>query len=155
MASFFRNVRSLLLSVPWILCLSACSDGGTDTKDELLPLVGTWQAQELIMISKVNPDHTWELREYDATFSLSILGSGQYSAVLSAYGQSNTEVGTISVSGNQLTITPTSPPGPSVEATWRLDGNTLILDGDSEFDFNLDGEPEPVTVHFELVRTDD
>ncbi len=54
------------------------------------------------------------------------------------------------MSGNQVTITPTSPPGPALAATFEFLGKTLVLDGETEFDFNLDGTPEPARAHIEL-----
>ena len=88
--------------------------------------------------------------EQGATFTLSILSTGQYSASLSAFGASSAEVGTVTVAGNQVTIAPTSPEGPPQVATWSFQGSTLILDGNSEFDFNQDGIPEASIAHIEL-----
>jgi hypothetical protein len=130
------------------LALTACSDDGTGPA-ELQPLVGTWQATELTLTNQANPGTSVDLIEQGATFTLSILATGQYSASLVIFGQANQEVGTVSVSGNQITITPNV--GSSTTGTWTLQGNTVIVDGDTEFDFNFDGISEAATVHMELV----
>jgi len=144
---------SLVLATALLLLpiLGGCSDDGTGPKKELGPLVGTWRAQALLMTNKSNPAISVDLVEQGATFTLSILSTGQYSASLAAFGQSNTEVGTVTVSGNQVTITPTSPAGPALVAIFSFQGEILVLDGDSEFDFNLDGNPEGALIHMELV----
>ena len=138
-----------LLSVG--LVLGACSDDGTGPA-ELQPLVGTWQATELTLTNLANPDTSVDLIEQGATFTLSILATGQYSASLVIFGQPSQEVGSVSVSGNQITIAPNG--GSSTTGTWILQGNTVIVDGDTEFDFNVDGIPEAATVHMELIRID-
>lgn len=147
-----RPNRALCL-VPLVLAvLWGCSDSSTGVKKELEPLVGAWRAQELTLTNVANPSLTWDLVEIGATFSLSILATGQYTAVLTAFGQSNTEAGNVEVSGNRVTIQPVSPPGPSVDGTWQFVGEILHLDGETEFDFNFDGTREDADVHFELER---
>lgn len=139
---------SLLLLVA--LSLSGCSDDGSAPKKELAPFVGKWRASVMILTNTANPSVSVDLVQEGATFTLSVLSTGEYSAALTAFGQTNTEVGTIKVSGSRVTITPTSPPGPSLVAEFEFFGNTLVLDGDTFFDFNLDGTPEPAQAHIEL-----
>ena len=148
----------LALSMTW-LGLSAignlgCSGDGTGLEKEFKPFVGKWRAQSMVLTNVANPTVIVDLVEEGATFTLSILATGQYSASLSALGQTNTEVGMIEVSGNQITITPTSPAGPPLVATFAFDGDLLVLDGTSEFDFNLDGIAEAATAHLELYELD-
>jgi hypothetical protein len=134
-------------------CLVSCSDPGTGNSKELAPLVGTWRAQALVLTNKVNTSQSLDLVGEGAVFTLSILSSGQYSATMQAFGQSlPPEVGTFRISGNQFTITPTSHDGPPTSGTWRFQGAILILDGDTEYDFNQDGVRELATAHFELAR---
>lgn len=142
---------ALLCLLPSGLALSACSDDSTGPA-ELQPLVGTWQATELTLTNQANPETSVDLIEQGATFTLSILATGQYSASLVIFGQANQEVGTVSVSGNRITIAPNG--GSSTTGTWVLQGNTVTVDGDTEFDFNFDGIPEAASVHMELVRID-
>jgi hypothetical protein len=148
-----KRLLSSLSLFPLLAAFSGCSGSGADLDPELSPLVGNWKALSLVMTSQVNADVSQDLIEAGATFSLSILATGQYSAVLSAYGQSNIEAGTVSVEGDRITLTPVSPPGPSVEGSWEFQGMILIVDGESEFDFNLDGISEAALVHFELEKT--
>jgi hypothetical protein len=55
------------------------------------------------------------------------------------------------VQGSTLTLDPTTgPPAPSTYHFATPD--SLILDGATEFDFNLDGTDEPAHAHTELVR---
>ena len=136
------------------LLLSGCSDDGTGPKEALAPLVGVWTAESLVLTNQQNPGISVDLIATGATFTLSILSTGQYSASLSAFGQANTEVGTVTVSGDQITITPTTPPGPAISGAFYFQGETLVLDGESEFDFNQDGILEAALVHLELVPRD-
>jgi hypothetical protein len=148
----------LALSLTWLglsaVGILSCSDDGTELDKELKPFVGKWRAQSMVLTNVANPTVSVDLIEEGATFTLSILATGQYSASLSALGQTNTEVGMVEVSGNQITITPTSPAGPSLAATFAFQGDLLVLDGSSEFDFNLDGTAEAATVHIELYELD-
>jgi hypothetical protein len=130
----------------------ACSDDGTGPGGELAPLVGTWRAETLTLTNQANPEQIVRLIQEGATFTLSILSNKQYQAVLQIFGQSNPEFGTIKVTGTRVTLTPVTPPGPATTGTWRFQGELLILDGDTEFDFNQDGTNEQAVVHFELRR---
>ncbi|MGW8264737.1 MAG: hypothetical protein ACWGSQ_00105 [Longimicrobiales bacterium] len=142
---------SVQLILASFLFLAGCSGGGTDSgKGELEPLVGKWRATTLLLTNSANPGVSIDLVEAGATFTISILATGQYSATLAAFGQTNTEIGTVEVSGNQVTIQPTSPAGPPLVGTFYFQGRTLVLDGASEYDFNQDGTPEAAQAHIEL-----
>ncbi len=134
--------------------LTGCSDDGTGVDKALEPLVGKWRAETLLLTNAANPSVSVDLVAEGATFTLSILGNGQYTASLAAFGQSNTEIGQVKVSGNEVTITPTSPPGPALVGTFEFQGETLILDGASEYDFNRDGTTESALVHMVLNPLD-
>lgn len=134
-----------------LISSTGCSDNGTGPSDkELEPLVGKWRARALVLTNSANPDISVDLVESGAVFTISILANGQYSATLAAFGQSNTEIGTVEVRGNQVTITPTSPAGPPLVANFSFQGRTLVLDGTSSYDFNQDGTPEEAQAHIEL-----
>jgi hypothetical protein len=141
----------LLLAFALIL---GCSDDGTGPKKELEPLVGGWKASALVMTNRANPLISLDLVEMGASFTLSVLATGQYSASLTTFGATNTEVGTVTVSGNQVTISPASPEGPPLVAVWSFQGEALVLDGESEFDFNQDGATEPALAHIVLDPID-
>lgn len=141
------------LGLPFFLIFliipTGCSDDGTGP-GELKPLVGVWDALELVMTSQTNPDISVDLIEEGAAFTLSILSNGQYTATLTIFEQGTSEMGNVQISGNTVTITPTQPEGPALEATWSFQGERLVLDGESEFDFNLDGTTEASFVHIVL-----
>jgi hypothetical protein len=144
---------ALLVLLLGLSGLASCSDSGTDSSKELAPLVGTWRAQALVLSNKANPSQSVDLVEEGAVFTLSILSSGQYSATMQVFGQSlPPEVGRIRVSGSEFTLTPTSYDGAATSGTWKFQGEILVLDGDTEFDFNQDGTRQPATAHFELYR---
>lgn len=149
MGSSCNQCRFFALFLVLLLSSSGCSDDPAGPK-ELQPLVGVWRATELVMTSQDNPDLSVDLIEEGATFTLSILSDGQYSASLSILGQSTTELGQVEVSGNNVTIAPTQPEGPPLVATWVLQGENLVLDGESEFDFNRDGTSVPTFAHIVL-----
>jgi hypothetical protein len=103
----------------------------------------------MVLTNQANPEDELDLVEdFGAVFTVSILSTGSYTASLTVFGQPNTEVGTIEVSGNQLTMTPSD--GPSVQGTWSITGGILTLDGVTEFDFNFDGTTEPADIHIEF-----
>ena len=148
-----RHFSSTLLLVLF-LSGGGCSDDPAGPK-ELEPLVGVWEASELVMTNQANPSVVVNLIEQGATFFLSVLANGQYSASLTFLGQATSEMGTIQVSGNNVTITPTQPEGPPLVATWSFVGENLVLDGESAFDFNLDGTPEASFAHIVLEPAED
>lgn len=144
-------ISSVQILLFLFLASAGCSSGGTDPGNkDLEPLVGKWRATTLLLTNSANPDISIDLVEAGATFTISILADGRYSATLAAFGQTNTEIGTVEVSGNQVTITPTSPAGPPLVATFSFQGRTLVLDGASEYDFNQDGTPEAAQAYMEL-----
>ena len=108
----------------------------------------------MVLTNKANTSLQLDLVTEGAVFTISILGNGQYSASLSAFGQAHIEVGIVSVKGTQITISPTSPAGPATTGEWDLQGGRLVVDGDTEFDFNQDGTSEDATLHLELRRID-
>jgi len=144
-----RSRRSLLLT---LLVLSACSSDDLGPDPALAPLVGDWDATKLVLTSVANPDMHPDLIALGATFKLNVQPSGQYTAILIYAEQAATEIGTVSVAGNTLKLHRDFPSASTSAAVYALTGNRLTLDGDSEFDFNLDGTPEAALAHFELSR---
>jgi len=134
--------------------LSACGDDAIEADPALAPFVGDWAATALIVASPVAPDATLELIGLGSTFTINIQPSGLYTAILVFAGQGQTEIGQVSVSGASTVILDREFPTPSREiSTFAFEGpDRFILEGDTEFDFNLDGTPEPALVRFELER---
>ncbi len=92
-----------------------------------------------------------------STFNLNVQPSGAYTAVLVVQGLASTEIGTLSRSGgNTVVLERTFPTASKDICTYSFEGNDrLILGGDTEFDFNLDGTPDEALSHLELVRRQD
>lgn len=132
----------------------ACSDStGVDDDPAVAPFVGDWEATVLTLTSPVSEDFTVDLIELGATFTLNVQPSGTYTAVLTFMGQAQTEIGQVSVSGQTIILDRSFPTTDRSISTYAFDGpDRLILDGDTEFDFNLDGTADPAIAHFELVR---
>lgn len=136
-----------------LACLVAgCGGDSVGPDPSVALLVGDWDATRVVLTSVANPQVKPELIALGAAFRLNIQPSGQYTAILLYAAQSSTEIGTLSVSGNTVTMKRNFPTLATSAALFALEGNHLTLDGDSEFDFNLDGTPEPALAHFELLR---
>lgn len=136
-----------------IVLAAACGGEDPVVVDPLVsPLVGDWTATAMVITSVANPDVAPELIGLGASFTLNVQPSGQYTAILIYAEQASTEIGFLSVSGNVVTMTHSFPDTKTTSATYVLAGNRLTLDGDTDFDFNLDGTPEPALAHFELER---
>ncbi len=134
------------------LLLAGCGGESVGPDAAIAPLVGDWDATSLILTSVANPQVNPDLVALGASFRLNIQPSGQYTAILLYAQQSSTEIGTLSVSGNVITLMRDFPSKATSAAVFALAGDRMTMDGDSEFDFNLDGTPEPALAHFELVR---
>jgi len=118
----------------------------------LQPFVGDWDATKLVLTSVANPQIKPDLIALGATFRLNVQPSGQYTAVLIYAQQASTEIGWLSVSGNTVTMARDFPTRSTSNAVFVISGSRLTLDGDTEFDFNLDGTPEAALAHFELLK---
>lgn len=141
--------------VVWsVLAVAAC--GGEDPLGPdaaLEPFVGDWKATSLVLTNIANPSVAPDLVELGATFTINIQPSGAYTAILIFQEQSQTEIGQVSVSGSNITLQREFPSPETTAGVYEFsDADHLTIDGDTEFDFNLDGTPEPALVHFELER---
>ena len=110
-----------------------------------------WLAESLVMTSVANPEVVTDLVALGAVFTLSVQPSGRYTAILEGFGQSSSEFGRLTVDGASVVLMPESPPGPESRALWERVGDSVILEGDSDFDFNLDGTTEPATLRQVLI----
>ncbi len=147
--------RGLVLLAVGAAVLVGCGgdSGTTPPNGDLEQMEGSWQGTEFRLTSVNPPARTFELIESGGSFRLDIQASGRYAATLTLGGEIGTESGLFVLNGNTFTQTPTNPPGPPVSGTWSMpNANSLILDGNIEFDFDFSGSPEPATAHIELVR---
>ena len=106
----------------------------------------------MVLTNKANPDVAPDLIQEGAQFDLNVQPSGQYTAILTYLQQASTEIGFISVSGSTVILERNFPSAQTSTAVYRFSGGQLILDGDSEFDFNLDGTAEPAEAHIVLDK---
>jgi hypothetical protein len=153
-ATQLRRSRRLVPGAVLLLAVifaAACSKDGVTADPAVAPFVGDWAADTLILTSQADPQTSLDLVALGATFTLNVQPSGQYTAILIYSGQTNTEFGKLEVSGQTLTLHPTGST-PATAGTYSFNGDHLVLDGDTEFDFNLDGTNEPALVHIHFVK---
>ncbi len=126
------------------LAFAATGCGSEPAGPDLNPgfMVGDWLADSLVMTSVANPEVVTDLAALGAVFTLLVEPSGRYTAILEGFGQASSEIGKLTVDGAFVVLMPDSPPGPESRALWERVGDTVILEGESQFDFNLDGETE-------------
>ncbi len=136
------------------LVLSACVGDSTGPADvAIAPFVGDWRGDVFVVTSVANPDVHLDLIQLGATFTLNVQDSGHYTAILIFRGQTSTEFGTAEISGNTITLRRDFPTVSTSSSTFAFQGpNWFEMDGDSQFDFNLDGEREPARAHVEFER---
>jgi len=152
MGATIRTKRSRGSLILTLLVLAACGSENLAPDPAFAPFVGDWDATKLVLTSVANPDIAPDLIAMGASFKLNIQPSGQYTAILIYAQQASTEIGTISVSGNTVTLKRDFPSPSTTAAVFAMSGDRLTLDGNTEFDFNLDGTPEAAVAHFELKR---
>ena len=142
-----------LLIVLGIVSIGAIGCGSDPIEPDFDPdfMVGDWLADSLVMTSAANPEVVADLVALGAVFTLSVQPSGRYTAILEGFGQSSSEFGRLTVDGASVVLMPESPPGPESRALWERVGDSVILEGDSDFDFNLDGTTEPATLRQVLI----
>lgn len=146
--------RAWFLVASLSVAVGACSDSTSVEADPAVArFVGDWVATALVVTSQANPETVERLiQDLGGTFTIHVEPSGGYTATLKLFGLPATQIGQLSVSGNIVTLTPSFPEGqPVTSGTFEFQGITLIIDGETEFDFNLDGIAEPAFVHFELT----
>ena len=131
-----------------MLFLLGCGDDATGPDPQLTPFVGDWSATELVLTSVANPDVASDLIELGANFKLNVQPSGQYTAILIVAMQTSTEIGRVTISGNTLTLSRNFPTPSTTTGVYQFFGSDFVLDGETEFDFNLDGTAEAARVHF-------
>jgi len=149
-----RFSRSSMIALLLLIPLSACFDAGAGSKRELVPLAGVWEAAVLSVPNPEIPSESIELVGEGASYALSILSTGRYTAVFDLVLVQGLEVGDVQVQGDQIILTPTSPPGTTMSGTWTLQGDLLTVDALRKLDLDGDGADEVVPFHLELNRRD-
>jgi hypothetical protein len=143
----------------WALLSVVAACGGEDPVEvdpAVAPFVGTWDADSLTLTNAADTMTVANVLDtlFNGSFFITVEPSGQYTANLTVLSLSSPEIGQLAViDGSTLTLTPTVPPGPVATAEYLFAAeDSVILDGTTEFDFNLDGTPELALAHFELKR---
>ena len=146
-----RNVKGLyLLSLSFL----GCGDPVPTGPDPLIePVVGDWAATAFVLTSSVSDQVSIDLIQLGGTFDLNIQPSGSYTAILVYAGLGQPEIGTISVPATTVALNREFPTRKNEVSAYLFVGDTvLILDGDTEFDLDFDGQADPTLAHFELLR---
>ena len=141
------------------LCLLAAATFGCSGDDtvsanaSVASLVGDWQATKFQVTNKANPAQAPELiHDLGAQFSLDVQPSGQYTAILAYQGTPITELGTLAIDQGDIVFQVTYPSSETNRSHLTLSNGRMTLDGDTQFDFNNDGKPDPATAHIELQK---
>ncbi len=149
-------MRTRLIKGLSLLSLSflGCGDPVPTGPDPLIePFVGNWAATAFVLTSSVSDQVSIDLIQLGGTFNLNIQPSGSYTAILVYAGLGQTEIGTISVTATTVALNREFPTRENEISTYQFVGDTvLILDGDTEFDLDFDGQKDPTLAHFELLR---
>jgi hypothetical protein len=149
-------MRTRLIKGLSLLSLSflGCGDPVPTGPDPLIePFVGNWAATAFVLTSSVSDQVSIDLIQLGGTFNLNIQPSGSYTAILVYAGLGQTEIGTISVTATTVALNREFPTRENEVSTYQFVGDTvLILDGDTEFDLDFDGQKDPTLAHFELLR---
>ena len=130
---------------------TGCGDGpsGPDFNPDFM--VGSWLADSLVMTSVANPQVVADLVALGATFTLSVEASGRYTAILDGFGQSSSASGRLTVDGAYVVFMQELPLPEESMGLWERIDDSVILEGESEFDFNLDGTPQAATLRQVLL----
>jgi hypothetical protein len=114
------------------------------------PFVGTWDAV-VFTVTADDPPHTTADVLTLGPFWISVEPSGRYIATLEFLG-GQVEFGQLTVqTSTRLTLDPDNGPAAPSDYVFATT-DSLVLDGSTDFDFNLDGTTEPAQAHIEIVR---
>ena len=130
---------------------TGCGDGPTEP--DLNPdfMVGAWLAESLVLTSVANPEVIADLVALGAKFTLSVEASGRYTAILEGFGLFSSVSGRLTVDGAYVVFMQELPIRDESMDMWERVDDSVILVGESEFDFNLDGTTEPAMLRRVLI----
>src|SRR5262245_5217531 len=120
------------------LAAAACGSDPVEIDPAVAPFVGTWDAVVMTATGDSPPNTVIDILGAGGTFWISVEPSGQYTATLAFLGP-HVELGDLTVeSSSGLTLHPLGgDPAPTTYVFAKAD--SLVLDGATRFDFNLDG----------------
>jgi hypothetical protein len=133
-----------------VVVMAACGSDPVAVDPAVAPFVGTWDAVVFRVTGDAPPNTVVDLLTL-GSFWINVQPSGTYTATFQ-YLQGFAVVGQLTVqSSSALTLDPRNgPPEPGMYVFATAD--SLVLDGATQFDFNLDGTREPAQGRTELVR---
>jgi len=139
-----------------VLMAAGCG-GGTTTPDEdppeVQPFVGTWDAEVFTVTSDADTSIVFDLfDDVSGSFFINVQRSGTYTATLTIGGLARPEIGTLTVSGGFVTLTPTGQAGSSAPFSFIRDDYLAIGPAPTDFDFNFDDLTEPGQLYFEVQK---
>lgn len=147
-----RRTLRTMTTLALLACLTACGDDpqGPVLDPDVRPFVGTWDAEVFTVTSVADPSIVADLME-DGSFNINVQPSGTYTATLTFGGIPLVEIGMLSVDGDQITLDPND--GPPASSLYEfLADDYLSLEGPTDFDFNLDGTPDPAEAYIEIRK---
>ena len=148
-----RRVLGRAVAVLTLGTFGACGATDVTTDPTVAAFVGTWDADSLTMTNEADTTVVANVLDF-GSFVIRVEPSGQYTATLTVLDSPAVEIGDVDVIGSTFQLNRTFPPPPSTAASsfvFAAD-DYLILDGASQFDFNLDRIAEAARAHFELRR---
>jgi len=150
--SYTRSGLQLLMVIG-IMTTGAIGCGDGTTEPDLNPdfMVGDWLAESLVLTSVANPEVLADLVALGAKFTLSVEASGRYTAILEGSGQFSGTFGRLTVDGTYVVFMQELPIRDESMDMWERVDDSVILVGESEFDFNLDGTAEPAILRRVLI----
>lgn len=148
------TLRRLRRWLPALLLFGLQACGSSDVVaplDEIAFLVGDWTATTITLSNPANPGSVIDVKELGGSFRLNVQPSGRYTATLSLLGQSQPEIGTLEVDGDEIIFRREVPSPQTQRASYTHSGSTLTLEGATEADLNNDGEPEEAVLKTTLT----
>jgi hypothetical protein len=147
------NVRtgSLLLVAAIAACSADDPVGPITAEPEVAQFVGIWEAEVFRVTNDADPNQVANLLLNEGSFTMNVEESGTYTATLHFGGFPLVEIGQLSISANFVTLRPNGGDPATSEFVFQRQ-DYLVLDGPTDFDFNLDQILDPAQGHIELQR---
>lgn len=150
-----RIGREGLALVIAILMLGACGgDNGVEVDPAVAPFVGTWDATVYDIWAESDPLNVIDVLTAFGPFTITVEPSGNYQAILASVPP-QVQFGRLTVVGTTIRLDVTSPPNqPAATGSYSFTSpDYLMLDGETDIDFNNDGTRDPAGSHIELQRS--
>ena len=150
-----RVLPAFSAMVAFLATVAACGDDSSlvGVQDDLAFLVGDWMADVLVATGIENPELTRDLLAEGADFRINVQPSGVYTATLTVSGRPFTEIGRLSLDGEDLTFFVDFPvPDTTTGTLVQLGQDRVRLLGETSVDLDFDLVPEDAALRTELVR---